>query len=211
MKKRWISFFLIGLLLTSLLSACGSKVDMSFPKTEQQLKATSVRNGDDDQTKILVAFYSSSGTTEAVAKQIAEATGGDLFQLIPTEPYSSDDLNYNDKTSRISKEYASSDLRDIELEYNSVDDWDSYDTVFIGYPIWWGNAAWPINSFLQLNDFDGKTVIPFCTSASSGIEDSEDFVKTQAAGGTWEEGKRFSSGFSAEQVTEWVAELSLAK
>ena len=127
---------------------------MSFPKTGQQSKATSVKTDENDQTKILIVYYSSSGTTETVAKQIAEATGGDLFRLTPTEPYSNTDLNYNDKTSQIAKEYDNSDSRDIELEYNSVDDWNSYDTIFIGYPIWWGNAAWPINSFLQLNDFD---------------------------------------------------------
>lgn len=211
MKKQFAPLLLIVLLLISLLSGCGSKVDMSFPKTGQQLKATSVRTDENDQTKILVVYYSSSGTTETAAKQIAEATGGDLFRLTPTEPYSSTDLNYNDKTSRIAKEYENSDLRDIELEYNSVDDWDSYDTVFIGYPIWWGNAAWPINSFLQLNDFDRKTVIPFCTSASSGIEDSEKFIQTQTNGGTWRTGKRFSSGVSDKQVAEWVSELGLAK
>lgn len=207
MKKRWIPFFLIGLLLTSLLSACGSKVDISFPKTEQQLKATSVRNGEDDQTKILVAFYSSSGTTDAVAKQIAETTGDDLFQLIPTEPYSSDDLNYNDKTSRISKEYASSDLRDIELEYNSVDDWNSYDTVFIGYPIWWEASPNIIYTFWESCDFSGKTLVPFSTSGGSIRGSSGDHLHKYCSGNvSWKEGKLLNRTWSAAL---WIKKLGI--
>lgn len=99
---------------------------------------------------------------------IAEATGGDLFAITPAEPYTSDDLNWTDENSRVSQEYADESLRDVELTTTEVENWDSYDTVFIGYPIWWGIAAWPTDSFVKANDFTGKTVIPFCTSSSSG-------------------------------------------
>ena len=103
---------------------------------------------------------------------IADATEGDLFELEPTEPYTDDDLNWSDDNSRVSQEHENEDQRDVELVSTTPENWDSYDTVFIGYPIWWGIAAWPVDHFVEDNDFTGKTVIPFCTSTSSGIGDS---------------------------------------
>lgn len=199
------------IMMSMLLVGCGSQVDMSFQKTSQTLKTTSVRTGKDDDTKILVVYYSSTGTTKSVAEEIAKSTGADLLELKPLNPYEGDDLNYNDKNSRIYKEYNNKDLRDVELEYNTVDDWDSYDTVFIGYPIWWGNASWVVNSFVQLNNFAEKTVIPFCTSASSGISDSEKFLKSQNATGNWKEGKRFTAGTSSDDVNNWIKKLEIGK
>ena len=199
------------IMMSMLLVGCGSQVDMSFQKTSQTLKTTSVRTGKDDDTKILVVYYSSTGTTKSVAKEIAKSIGADLLELKPLNPYEGDDLNYNDKNSRIYKEYNNKDLRDVELEYNTVDDWDSYDTVFIGYPIWWGNAAWVVNSFVQLNNFEEKTVIPFCTSASSGISDSEKFLKSQNDTGNWKEGKRFTTGTSSDDVNNWIKKLEIGK
>lgn len=197
--------------VTMLLAGCGSQVDMSFQKTSQSLKSTSVRTDENDNTKVLVVYYSSTGTTQSVAEKIAKGTEGDLFELKPVNPYEDDDLNYNDKKSRIYEEYNSKELQDVELEYNTVDDWDTYDTVFIGYPIWWGNASWVVNSFVQLNNFEGKTVIPFCTSASSGIGDSEKFLKSQNDTGNWKEGKRFTAGTSSDDVNDWIEKLEIEK
>lgn len=192
-----------------LLAGCGATTDTSVTKTKQSLKTTSVRSGKDDKSKVLVVYYSATGSTKAVAETIAKTTGGDLFELVPTKPYSDDDLDWTDKNSRVSKENKDTSLRDVELEYNSVDDLDSYDTIFIGYPIWWGIAAWPVNSFVQLNDFKGKTVIPFCTSTSSGIGDSGKLLEEQAGSGKWQEGKRFSSGASSDEVEQWVKGLKI--
>ena len=128
-------------------------------------------------SNVLVVYYSASGNTEAVAGYIAEATGGDLFAITPAEPYTSDDLNWTDENSRVSQEYAEESLRDVELTTTEVENWDSYDTVFIGYPIWWGIAAWPTDSFVEANDFTGKTVIPFCTSSSSGLGQSGELLQ----------------------------------
>lgn len=209
--KRLLSLLLTGTLITALFTGCGATTSTSVTRTKQEVKKTSVRKDDQDDTKVLVAYYSATGSTKAVAETIAEATGGDLFELTPTEPYSSGDLDWTDKKSRVSKENKDTSLRDVELTYNSVEDWDSYDTVFIGYPIWWGIAAWPVNGFVQLNDFKGKTVIPFCTSTSSGIGDSGKLLEKQAGSGEWQAGARFSSGVDKEDVEAWVKELGLEK
>ncbi|WP_191399820.1 flavodoxin [Flavonifractor sp. An306] len=159
---------------------------------------------------VLVVYYSASGNTEAVAGYIAEATGGDLFAITPAEPYTSDDLNWTDENSRVSQEYADESLRDVELTTAEVENWDSYDTVFIGYPIWWGIAAWPTDSFVEANDFTGKTVIPFCTSSSSGLGQSGELLAELTGTGDWLEGQRFRSGVSQEDVSEWVDGLGLS-
>lgn len=157
--------------------------------------------------KTLVVYYSATGHTDAVAGYIAEALGGDLFKLEPAEPYSSDDLNWTDGDSRVSREHDNPDARNVELVAATVDNWDSYSNVFIGYPIWWGIAAWPVDGFIEANDFTGKTVVPFCTSASSGLGDSGKLLAEAAGTGNWLEGQRFSSGASQAEVQEWVEGL----
>ncbi len=157
--------------------------------------------------KTLVVYFSATGNTERVAEVIAETTGGELFQLEPVEPYTDEDLNYNDENSRVSQEYADESLRDVELVADTVDDWQDVDTVYIGYPVWWGIAAWPVNTFVEANDFTGKTVIPFCTSASSGLGESGELLEELAGTGDWQEGMRFRSSVSEEDVTAWVESL----
>lgn len=162
-----------------------------------------------DTGNVLVVYYSATGNTEEVANMIADTTGGDIFELEPTEPYTDADLDWTDDNSRVSQEYADESLRDVELISTTVENWDSYDTVFIGYPIWWGIAAWPVNSFVENNDFTGKTVIPFCTSASSGLGESGDLLAEMAGTGDWQEGERFRSGADEADVQEWVEGLGL--
>ena len=157
----------------------------------------------------LVVYFSATGHTGEAANYIAELTGGDLFELEPADPYTSEDLNYTDDNSRVSQEYADESLRDVELVADTVENWDSYDTVFIGYPIWWGIAAWPVDTFVEANDFTGKTVIPFCTSASSSLGESGTLLAELAGTGDWQEGHRFGSSVSEEDVQEWLNELGL--
>ncbi len=159
--------------------------------------------------KTLVVYYSATNNTEAIAGYIAEATGGDLFEITPTESYTSDDLNWTNPDSRVSKEHDDESLRNVELTTTTVENWDEYDTVFIGYPIWWGIAAWPTDTFVKANDFTGKTVIPFCTSSSSGLGQSGELLKAEANGGNWLEGQRFQSRASEDVVKEWVNGLGL--
>ena len=163
----------------------------------------------DAQGGTLVVYYSATGNTEAVASYIAEYTDGDLFELEPVEPYTDDDLNWTDDNSRVTREHEDESLRDVELVADTVDNWDSYDTVFIGYPIWWGIAAWPVDTFVEANDFTGKTVIPFCTSSSSGLGESGELLSEMAGTGDWQEGMRFRSSASEEDVQEWIESLGM--
>lgn len=158
----------------------------------------------------LVVYFSATGNTEEAAGYIADLTGGDLFELEPVEPYTDEDLNYNNEDSRVSQEHADESLRDIELVADTVENWDSYDTVFIGYPIWWGIAAWPVDTFVEANDFTVKTVIPFCTSASSGLGESGELLAELAGTGDWQEGMRFRSSVSESDVQEWLDSLNLS-
>lgn len=169
----------------------------------------SSENPGSTQGKTLVVYYSATGNTEEAANYIAAATGADTFELVPAEPYTDEDLNYNDDSSRVVYEHDNPDARDVELVESTVSDWDSYDTVFIGYPIWWHIAAWPVDGFIAANDFTGKTVIPFCTSASSGLGESGELLAEAAGTGNWLEGERFSSSASEETVRAWVESLDL--
>lgn len=176
----------------------------SAEETETQRSAEDASGG-----KTLVVYYSATGNTENVANAIASATGGDLFELTPVEPYTDEDLDWTNDDSRVSREHADESLRTIELETTTVEDWDSYDTVYIGYPIWWGIAAWPVDSFVSANDFTGKNVIPFATAASSGMGQSGELLAELAGTGNWQEGQRFRSGVSEADVTEWVNSLEI--
>lgn len=155
-------------------------------------------------SKTLVVYYSATGSTEKVANYIKSAANADIFELVPVDEYSSADLNWTDESSRVNDEHENESKRDVKLENTTVPNFDKYDTVFIGYPIWWGIAAWPVNSFIKNNDFSGKTVIPFCTSASSGLGESGKLLAEMAGTGDWQEGMRFGSGANENEVTEWV-------
>lgn len=183
-------------------SEVSSEVSSQAPVSSQAQDTGSGSN-------VLVVYYSATGNTAQVAQYIADSTGGDLFEIQPVEPYTDDDLNWTDDNSRVSQEHADESLRDVELVADTVDNWDQYDTVFIGYPIWWGIAAWPVDGFVEANDFSGKTVIPFCTSSSSGLGESGQLLADMAGTGDWQEGQRFRSGASQEDVQSWIEELGL--
>lgn len=150
--------------------------------------------------KILVVYYSAQSHTEAVAKKIANNLNADIFEVEPKEVYTSDDLNWTNSNSRVSREHDDESLRNIELKTTKVDNWDNYDIILIGYPIWWSVAAWPVNTFVKDNDFTNKTVIPFCTSASSGIGNSGKLLEDIAGSGNWKDGQRFTSNASDNDI-----------
>ena len=195
MSKKNITIFIIILL-------CGLLFGVVYYKMRNSNKNyNDVVNKD---SKVLVVYYSAQGHTDNVAKKIASNLNADLFLIEPKEEYTSDDLNYSNSNSRVSREHNDESLRDVELKSISVDNWDDYDVVLIGYPIWWGIAAWPVNNFVKGNDFNGKTIIPFCTSASSGLGNSGKNLEAMANGGNWLEGKRFSSSASDSVIKEWT-------
>ena len=234
MKK--LTALLLSLAMVFSLAACGntantpadtSKDDAQTPAVSPAEKPDDTNTPDDAETpddantpadttaeqpqtgKTLVVYYSASGNTARVAKDIAAATGADLFEIVPTQVYTSDDLNWTNANSRVSREHDDESLRNVPLTSTTVADWSSYDTVFIGYPIWWGIAAWPMSSFVAVNDFTGKTVIPFCTSTSSGIGQSGELLAELADAGTWLDGQRFSRGSSEADIASWVNGLNL--
>ena len=209
MKKLTALFLSLALLLS--LAACGAKNggEDTTPVTPPQEDNTPTETLEPEGGKTLVVYFSGSGNTERVAKDIAQATGADLFEIVPAEPYTSDDLNWTVDGSRVNREHDDESLRDVEMTSTTVENWSSYDTVFIGYPIWWGIAAWPVNTFVKANDFTGKSVIPFATSASSGMGQSGTLLADMAGTGDWQEGHRFSSGASASDVESWVNGLGL--
>ncbi len=160
------------------------------------------------QAKTLVVYYSESGYTEAVAKTIASHLNGELFRLIPQRPYSSADLDYNNPQSRVCREHDDPN-REVRLRESKVQDFASYDTVFIAYPIWWGIAAFPVDDFIKHNDFSHKKVIPVATSYSSPLGQSGELLARLAGTGEWQKGIRFASGVGDLEVTDWVDSLGL--
>ena len=158
--------------------------------------------------RALVVYFSAQGLTEAVAEQIAENLDADIFEIVPADEYTSDDLDWTDDNSRVTREYEDESLRDVQLVSTEVPNWEDYDTIIIGYPIWWGIAAWPVNKFVEANDFSGKTVIPFCTSSSSGLGQSGELLREAAGTGNWLEGQRFRSNPSDDDIKEFTDSLA---
>ncbi len=207
----------VGILLTlacasvlvAALAGCSSSSNGSSSQSSSATSSTSGSATSDQGTKTLVAYFSGSGNTERVAQEIATSLGADLFAIEPAQPYTSDDLNWRDEDSRVNAEHENEALRNMPLVKTTPDDFADYDTVFIGYPIWWGIAAWPVDGFVSGNDFAGKTVIPFCTSTSSGLGESATLLENLAGSGTWLEGQRFASNASANEVQTWLDSLDV--
>lgn len=215
MKKIISVFMTITLVLT--FAACSNAAQNENASTEpqtQQATTPSSQPENDNQTdsakKVLVVYFSASGNTENAANYIAKATDGDIFEIVPKDAYTEADLDWTDENSRVNNEHENESERNIELTATTPGNWDSYDTVFIGYPIWWGIAAWPTDTFVQSNDFTGKTVIPFCTSTSSDLGESGKLLEEKAGTGNWLEGKRFSSSVAEEEIVNWVDSLNLS-
>ena len=154
---------------------------------------------------VLVAFFSATGTTKGVAERIASVTGGDLYEIVPANPYSAADLNYNDRSSRSTKEQNDKSARP---EIGSADiSLEGYSTIYLGFPIWWGEEPRILDTFAEKYKFDGITVIPFCTSGGSGIGRSGPNMAALAGSGTWLDGKRFSGNVSEADLKSWIESL----
>ena len=201
MKK--FCFFLLCAVMALTLTACGSeqgaaKSDAKTSDTSAAAKAPA--------SKTLVVYYSASGRTEQVANDIAKATGADTFRLQPSPDYTDADLDYHDENSRVMKEHNDPSLREaIKLKETNVPNWDQYDTVYIGFPIWWGIEAWPVDPFVKANDFTGKKVIVFATAYSSPLGTSGENLKALANGkGDWQDGECFTGAIDDQKVMDWA-------
>lgn len=154
--------------------------------------------------KTLVVYYSAMGRTERVAKVIAKERQADIMKLVPNPDYTEADLDYNDKSSRVSREHDDASLRDkIQLQKAVPDNWASYDTIFLGYPIWWSIAAWPVDAFVKANDFTGKNVVTFATAGVSPLGNSGKLLAEMAGGkGNWQDGTCFTGSLDDAKVQE---------
>jgi hypothetical protein len=199
--KRFGKMILNAVVLLGFM-ACGNNVSAVNDK-----KSENSENGKKDKGKVLVVYFSQTGTTEGVAKIIARETDADLIKLEVKNEYTRDDLNWNDKNSRVNREHDNPNNRSVELKNAVISNFASYDTVYIGYPIWWGEASWVLDDFVKKNDFTEKTVIPFGTSMSTGDGTSGDRLKKLTKTGNWIAGQRFSSSYNETEVVNWVKGL----
>ena len=182
-----------------------SKADTESAETSTNMENTD--NQDAQEHKILVAYFSATGTTKGVAEHIANGLNADIYEIVPEEPYTDADLDYNDNNSRTTIEMNDPDAR--PAISGSVENMEQYDIIFVGYPIWWGEAPRIVSTFMESYDFFGKTIVPFCTSGGSGIGSSASNLERLTSGATWLDGRRLNGSDSQDTVMEWVNSLDL--
>ena len=187
---------------TSETETSSDKTEASETEAEETAPAPEVQ-----ESKVLVAYFSATNTTEGVAERIANGLSADIYEIIPETPYTDADLNYNDNNSRTTIEMNDPDAR--PAISGSVEDMEQYDIVFIGYPIWWGEAPRIVSTFMESYDFSGKTIVPFCTSGGSGIGSSGSNLEQLTSGAEWLSGKRLNGDDSQDTVMEWVNGLDI--
>ena len=175
-------------------------------ETVREEASEAVSETESTEGKTLIAYFSNTGNTESVALKLGEVTGGDVYKIEASVPYTQEDLDYSNDNCRANQEQNAPDARP-EIA-GSVENMDEYDTVFIGYPIWWGDAPKIMCTFVESYDFTGKTVIPFCTSGGSGISTSENTLSSLSQG-DWLEGQRFDSGVSEDELSQWIDSLGI--
>ena len=220
MKKAIV--ILLSLTMILGLTACGnsasktkqpstedtfveSKADTESAETSTNMENTD--NQDAQEHKILVAYFSATGTTKGVAEHIANGLNADIYEIVPEDPYTDADLNYNDNNSRTTIEMNDPNAR--PAISGSVENMEQYDIIFVGYPIWWGEAPRIVSTFMESYDFSGKTIVPFCTSGGSGIGSSASNLERLTSGATWLDGRRLNGSDSQDTVMEWVNSLDL--
>lgn len=235
MMKKVITV-LISLLMILSLAACGNSASQTGqPSTEEKQTADTVNSEEpvensanaentdtsegqtnesenpdileEQATKVLVAYFSATNTTQGIAEHIANGLNADIYEIVPKEPYTDADLDYNDNNSRTTIEMNDPDARPAIT--GSVEDMEQYDIVFIGYPIWWGEAPRIVSTFVESYDFSGKTIVPFCTSGGSGVGSSATNLEQLTDGADWLPGKRLNGSDSQDTVMEWVNGLGL--
>lgn len=201
MKRFWA--VLAAVFLVFAVTACGNGEKSAAPSSTEAKAEAKL-----DPSKTLVVYFSATGNTEKVATRISEVTGGKLSKIVPAQPYTEADLNYSNKESRSTIEQ--NDPKSRPAITGKIDGWEQYDTVFVGFPIWWYEEPRIMDTFMESYDFSGKTVIPFCTSGGSDIENAEVNLKALSKGqGKWLKGRQMSSSISEKDVSDWLKSLGL--
>ena len=213
MKKLFSLLLAAAMLLT--MAACGTtnagndaadepKNDVT---TDAADPAPTEETPESTGGKVLVAYFSATGHTKTIAEHLQAALDADLYEIVPQEPYTDTDLDYNTDGCRANREQNDDSAR--PAISGGVEDMAGDDVVFIGYPIWWGQAPKIVYTFLESYDFSGKTIVPFCTSGSSGIDGSLSGIQALAPDADWLAGQRFSASAGEEEVQSWVDNLGL--
>lgn len=192
--------------LTEVPSETESSEGMSETIPEEG-QAESAPVNESEGTKILIAYFSATNTTEGVAEQIADSLSADIYEIVPEQPYTDADLDYHDDNSRSTIEMNDPSVR--PAISGSVEDMEQYNIIFIGYPIWWGEAPRIVSTFIENYDFSGKIIVPFCTSGGSGVGSSATNLEALTDNATWLSGTRLNGGSSHETIVEWVNGLGL--
>lgn len=208
MKKIMTLFLSLGVLM--MFTACGStKAETASQSAqpgvaeEKPVSEVTPQNAD-EKSKILVVYFSCTGNTKALAENAADVLQADLYEIVPEKKYTSQDLNYNDESTRATVEQKDNSVR--PAINGKVASFAQYDTIVIAYPIWWGQAPRIVDTFLESYDFSGKKIMPICTSASSDIGSSADALHALcAASANWVEGKRFSQSTSKQELEQWFS------
>jgi len=218
---KLIKIFLSVLCIMTIVTGCSNTEQNNVSTAENNTNTTendnieqetseneSITNTKENKSKVLVAYFSATGTTKKVAETMADVLSADLYEIAPKEPYTDADLDYNNNDSRSSIEMNDDSSRPEFL--SNFNNMSNYDIVFLGYPIWWSEAPHIIYTFIESYDFSGKTIIPFCTSASSGIGSSaEDVHSSVSDGGIWLNGNRLNGNSSREDISKWIESLGL--
>lgn len=221
--KRLLAL-LASLVLAGTLTACGGTKTQSSPGGSQaSLEETQSRDenmdspsatdeaeepNDGKKSVVLVAYFSATGNTEGIGATLQTILDSDLYEIVPEEPYTDEDLDYNTDDCRANQEQTDPAAR--PAIDGTLENPGDYDVVFLGYPIWWGQAPKVISTFLESYDFSGKTIVPFCTSGSSGIGSSTDHLHALAPDANWLDSQRFDAGASREEIARWVEGLDIS-
>lgn len=204
--KKIISFCFLCIFLLGFTACSSQGASREEPSEAASSSEEETMNTESSETSILVAYFSNTGTTEGIAEMIQEQTGADLFEIIPEDPYTEEDLAYY-TGGRADQEQEDASVR--PAISGNVEHMEQYDTVFIGYPIWHGQAPRMISTFLESYDFARKRLVPFCTSHSSGLGSSAEELHALAPEADWSDGARFAASSTAEEVLSWLESMGL--
>ncbi len=208
MKK--IVMYLLVLCMVLLLAGCGGNAgDSPAAEAAQETAEKNVAATErEDENRVLVAYFSATNVTEGVAESIADAMHASLYEIVPADPYTEEDLNYDQENSRSTIEMKDSTVR--PAISGSVENMEQYHILFLGYPIWWGEAPRILDTFVESYDFSGKIIVPFCTSASSALGSSASQLESLTEGAQWLAGQRFSGSGSREEIEQWLNGLDFS-
>lgn len=216
--KQIFTMLTVFMLLCTLV-ACGGAENQNSPDPSQAVPEENLSEGEpastpdecdpvaNEEIHVLVAYFSATGNTENIARHIQTVLNADLYEIVPEESYTEDDLNYGDDGCRANREQNDPDARPAIA--GTLEHPENYDVVFLGYPIWWGEAPKIMHTFLESYNFEGVTIVPFCTSGSSGIGSSAENLQALTSDANWLPGQRFSGSATQEEVAAWVEELEL--